>query len=83
MPKGSFHKPSFLECVKEEYQACREGVGVIDLSSFTKIEVTVKYQFRHYFCIFCVNVHLHRLKIYSNLKEDFITYDSDAESFTI
>lgn len=40
MPKGSFHKPSFMECVKEEYQACREGVGVIDLSSFTKIEVT-------------------------------------------
>ncbi|KAG0724199.1 Pyruvate dehydrogenase phosphatase regulatory subunit, mitochondrial [Chionoecetes opilio] len=40
MPEGSFHKPAFLECVKEEYQACREGVGVMDLSSFTKIEVT-------------------------------------------
>ncbi|KAK3885748.1 hypothetical protein Pcinc_010060 [Petrolisthes cinctipes] len=40
MPKGTFHKPIFLESVREEYQACREGVGVIDLSSFTKIEVT-------------------------------------------
>lgn len=40
MLEGTFHKPAFLECVKEEYQACREGVGVIDLSSFTKIEVT-------------------------------------------
>lgn len=45
MPEGSFHKPAFLECVKEEYQACREGVGVMDLSSFTKIEVTVKRKY--------------------------------------
>lgn len=41
MPAGSFHKPAFMDCVREEYQACREGVGVMDLSSFTKIEVTV------------------------------------------
>lgn len=40
MPEGSFRKPAFLDCVREEYQACREGVGIIDLSSFTKIEIT-------------------------------------------
>ncbi|XP_071535979.1 pyruvate dehydrogenase phosphatase regulatory subunit, mitochondrial-like isoform X2 [Panulirus ornatus] len=40
MPEGTFRKPSFIDCIREEYQACREGVGVIDLSSFTKIEVT-------------------------------------------
>ncbi|XP_068247209.1 pyruvate dehydrogenase phosphatase regulatory subunit, mitochondrial-like isoform X2 [Palaemon carinicauda] len=39
MPEGSFRKPAFFDCVREEYQACREGVGVIDLSSFTKIEI--------------------------------------------
>ncbi|XP_042240778.1 pyruvate dehydrogenase phosphatase regulatory subunit, mitochondrial-like isoform X2 [Homarus americanus] len=40
MPAGSFRKPFFMDCVREEYQACREGVGIIDLSSFTKIKVT-------------------------------------------
>ncbi|XP_047474686.1 pyruvate dehydrogenase phosphatase regulatory subunit, mitochondrial-like isoform X1 [Penaeus chinensis] len=40
MPEGTFGKPSFIDCVREEYHACREGVGVIDLSSFTKIEIT-------------------------------------------
>lgn len=43
MPEGTFGKPSFIDCVREEYHACREGVGVIDLSSFTKIEITVSY----------------------------------------
>ncbi|XP_045601946.2 pyruvate dehydrogenase phosphatase regulatory subunit, mitochondrial isoform X1 [Procambarus clarkii] len=40
MREGSFKKPSFLDCIHEEYQACREGVGIIDLSSFTKIKIT-------------------------------------------
>ena len=27
--------------MKEEYLACREGVGIIDMSSFSKIEIKV------------------------------------------
>ncbi|CAL1687136.1 unnamed protein product [Lasius platythorax] len=39
MPKGSFYKPKFFDFMKEEFQACREGVGIIDMSSFSKIEI--------------------------------------------
>lgn len=42
MPKGSFYKPQFFDFMKEEFQACREGVGIIDMSSFSKIEVQVR-----------------------------------------
>lgn len=41
MPPGSFYKPAFLEFMREEHNACREGVGIIDISSFSKIEITV------------------------------------------
>ncbi|KAK0084432.1 hypothetical protein PV325_007026 [Microctonus aethiopoides] len=39
MPAGSFYKPKFFDFMKEEYQACKEGVGIIDMSSFCKIEI--------------------------------------------
>ncbi|KAG8198498.1 hypothetical protein JTE90_017364 [Oedothorax gibbosus] len=38
-PKIAFHKPSWFENVKEEYSACRERVGVIDMSSFAKFHL--------------------------------------------
>ena len=41
MPPGSFYKPKFFDFMKEEFQACREGVGIIDMSSFSKIEIKV------------------------------------------
>lgn len=41
MPLGSFYKPKFFDFMKEEFQACREGVGIIDMSSFSKIEIKV------------------------------------------
>lgn len=41
MPPGSFYKPKFFEFMKEEFLACREGVGIIDMSSFSKIEIKV------------------------------------------
>lgn len=41
MPQGTFFKPKFFDFVKEEYQACIEGVGIIDMSSFSKIEIKV------------------------------------------
>ncbi|ENN74249.1 hypothetical protein D910_03538 [Dendroctonus ponderosae] len=39
MPQGTFFKPKFFDFVKEEYLACIEGVGIIDMSSFSKIEI--------------------------------------------
>ncbi|KAG7209750.1 hypothetical protein KM043_011374 [Ampulex compressa] len=39
MPPGSFYKPKFFDFMKEEFQACHEGVGIIDMSSFSKIEI--------------------------------------------
>lgn len=41
MPPGSFYKPAFLEFMRDEHNACHEGVGIIDISSFSKIEITV------------------------------------------
>lgn len=41
MPPGTFSKPKFFDYMKEEYLACREGVGIIDMSSFSKIELNV------------------------------------------
>lgn len=41
MPPGSFYKPAFFDFMQEEYLACREGVGIIDMSSFSKIEIKV------------------------------------------
>lgn len=42
MPSGSFYKPKFFDFMKEEFLACREGVGIIDMSSFSKIEIKVR-----------------------------------------
>ncbi|KAL3289639.1 hypothetical protein HHI36_023048 [Cryptolaemus montrouzieri] len=39
MPQGTFYKPKFFDFMKEEYMACRESVGIIDMSSFSKIEI--------------------------------------------
>jgi len=41
MPKGTYWKPLFFDSLKEEYKACREGVAVIDMSSFTKLQIKV------------------------------------------
>lgn len=39
MPSGSFFKPKFFDFMQEEFLACRKGVGIIDMSSFSKIEL--------------------------------------------
>jgi len=36
LPEGSFTKPEFFDHVEDEYHVCREGVGLIDMSSFAK-----------------------------------------------
>lgn len=42
MPPGTFFKPKFFDFMEEEYRACFEGVGIIDMSSFSKIKITVR-----------------------------------------
>lgn len=39
--RGSFGKPAWFDKVKSEYWACREGVCLIDMSTFTKFELRV------------------------------------------
>lgn len=41
--KGTFGKPAWFENVREEYLACRRGVAIMDMSSFTKFELKVYY----------------------------------------
>lgn len=43
MPAGSFFKPKFFDFMLKEYKACRYGVGVIDMSSFSKIKISVSH----------------------------------------
>lgn len=37
--QGTFHKPDFFDHIEDEYLVCREGVGLIDMSSFAKFIV--------------------------------------------
>jgi pyruvate dehydrogenase phosphatase regulatory subunit len=39
MPTPSFYRPKFFDFMRDEYLACRESVGIIDISSFSKIEI--------------------------------------------
>ncbi|XP_054278632.1 pyruvate dehydrogenase phosphatase regulatory subunit, mitochondrial-like [Macrosteles quadrilineatus] len=39
MPEGTYYKPRFFDFMVAEHLACREGVGIIDMSSFSKIEI--------------------------------------------
>merc|ERR1719309_1324338 len=39
LPEGSFGKPEFFDHIEDEYLVCREGVGLIDMSSFAKFIV--------------------------------------------
>lgn len=41
MPNGSFYKPKFFNFMEKEYIACAQHVGIIDISSFSKIEIRV------------------------------------------
>ena len=39
LPGGTFRKPEFFDHIEDEYLVCREGVGLIDMSSFAKFIV--------------------------------------------
>lgn len=43
MPPGTFYKPKFFKYMQEEFLACQEGVGIIDMSSFSKILIKVLF----------------------------------------
>lgn len=44
MPEGTYYKPKFFDFMLAEFLACGEGVGIIDMSSFSKIEIKVIYE---------------------------------------
>jgi pyruvate dehydrogenase phosphatase regulatory subunit len=39
---ATFGKPAWHAAVEAEYNACRQGTGLIDLSSFSKFEIKVR-----------------------------------------
>ena len=39
--KGTFGKPPWFEMARDEYMACRKGVAIMDMSSFTNFELKV------------------------------------------
>ena len=40
--RSAFGKPEWFDKVKSEYWVCREGVSLIDMSTFSKFELQVK-----------------------------------------
>lgn len=38
---GTYGKPHYFDIVKQEYNSCREKIGLCDYSSFTKIDLWV------------------------------------------
>ena len=38
-PQGTFGKPEYFEFLEDEYVVCREGVGLIDMSSYAKFNL--------------------------------------------
>lgn len=40
--KNTFSKPFWFDAVNDEYTACREAVGLIDYSAYTKIDLWVR-----------------------------------------
>lgn len=45
MPPGTYYKPKFFDFMLEEYYACRESVGIIDMSSFSKMKIQVPVEY--------------------------------------
>jgi len=43
--KGTYGKPTWFDIVRSEYWACRQGVCIIDMSTFTKFELRVSSLF--------------------------------------
>ena len=37
--QGTFGKPEYFDFIEDEYLVCREGVGLIDMSSFAKFNL--------------------------------------------
>lgn len=73
MPPGSFYKPKFFEFMKEEFLACREGVGIIDMSSFSKIEIKVHFWSSFDFFLIVLNMHFSQaVARLWNIYKDFV-----------
>lgn len=47
-PQIVFQKPPWFDNVREEYNACRERVGIIDMSSFAKFHLKVNHDVSFY-----------------------------------
>lgn len=41
LPPNGYFKPKFFNFIQDEYHACRSAVGIIDISSFSKIKIKV------------------------------------------
>lgn len=39
--RGTFGKPSWFDSVRDEYNACKQTVGLVDVSSFSQVEIWV------------------------------------------
>ena len=58
MIKGTYGKPGWFNAVKEEYKACKERVCLVDMSSFTKIEIKVSSLVLHIVISVCMKTQL-------------------------
>lgn len=81
MPAGSYYKPKFFDFMKEEFHACREGVGIIDMSSFCKIEIkSIKNEVVDYLQMLCsndVDINIGSI-IHTGMQNEYGGYENDC-----
>lgn len=89
----AFAKPVWFKTVRDEYWACREGVGLIDMSSFTKTEIKSQdrsaLDFLQYVCSNDMDkpvgtvMHTGMLNSRGGYENDCSVYHANANSFLV
>ncbi|GAB1607286.1 pyruvate dehydrogenase phosphatase regulatory subunit, mitochondrial-like [Argonauta hians] len=81
MSQGTFSKPDWFNIVKDEYWACKERVCIIDMSSFSKIEVKSANQeaanFLQYLCSNDVDLDVGSV-VNTGMQNEFGGYENDC-----
>ncbi|XP_070545509.1 pyruvate dehydrogenase phosphatase regulatory subunit, mitochondrial-like [Ptychodera flava] len=86
MNHGLFGKPSWFEIVKNEYKACREDVGMLDMSSFAKFELKSKgneaTNLLQYLCCSDINMPIGNI-VHTGMLNKTGGYENDCSVFRL
>lgn len=79
LPKPSFGRPEFFEYIEDEYLVCREAVGLIDMSSFSKFLIKGEEAIPYMQKLCCNNVDVPKGYVTSSMMlNESGTYENDC-----